>query len=75
MAETWIYVEHPDLDGPPVRVALESFLKQHEAKGWVAVEAPPLDTDAAARETFKRVFGKVPKKDAAKGPKKTAAKK
>jgi len=75
MAETWIYVEHPDVSGPPVRVALESFLKQLEKKGWVAVEIPRANSDASARETFARVFGKVPKKDAVKGPKKAAAKK
>lgn len=70
MADTWIYIEHPDIDAPPVVVALESFLKSFEKKGWVAVEVPPKSSSAEARETFKRVFGNVPKKDAVKGPKK-----
>ncbi len=70
MAETWIYMEHPDIDGDPSQVTLESFLKLYEKKGWVAVANPPSSSDATARETFKRVFGNVPKKDAVKGPKK-----
>lgn len=70
MAETWIYIEHPDVEGDPARVTLEAFLKMHEGKGWVAVADPPKSSSAEARETFKRVFGNVPKKDAVKGPKK-----
>jgi hypothetical protein len=75
MAETWIYVEHPDVKGDPALVTLESFLNLYERKGWVAMEDPPISTQESNRETFSRVFGNVPKKDAVKGPKKKAAKK
>ena len=75
MAEVWIYVEHPDIKGDPALVSLDSFLKVHEKKGWVAMEDPPIGTEESARETFSRVFGDVPKKDAVKGPKKKTTKK
>ena len=75
MAEVWIYVSHPDVKGPPVRVSLDSFLKSLEGKGWVAEDSPPVSAQESERETFSRVFGDVSKSDAAKGPKKKVAKK
>jgi hypothetical protein len=75
MAETWIYVTHPGVEGSESRVTLDSFLGSLEAKGWVAMENPPTSTQESKRETFKRVFGDVPKSEAVKGPKKKAAKK
>jgi hypothetical protein len=74
MAEVWIYVTHPDVK-EPARVTLESFLGTFEDKGWEAMEDPPISTQESNRETFARVFGNVPKKDAVKGPKKKDAKK
>lgn len=74
MSEVWIYVTHPDVEDP-ARVTLESFLGTLEKKGWVAMEDPPVSTQETNRETFKRVFGDVPKKDAVKGPKKKASSK
>ena len=75
MAEVWIYITHPDVKGEPAFVTLDSFLELHEGKGWVAMENPPASTHESARETFSRVFGDVPRKDAVKGPKKKVAKK
>ena len=69
MAETWILTEHPDLDGPPVRRTLDSFLNLYEKKGWVAVETPSNAIETSG-EVFKRVFGDVDRSDAYKGPKK-----
>jgi hypothetical protein len=74
MAEVWIYVSHPDVKGDPVRVSLDSFTASFEKKGWVAVD-PPVSAQESSRETYSRVFGNVPKKDAAKGPKKKTVKK
>ncbi len=72
--EVWIYMTHPDVEGPPVKRTLTSFLNLHERKGWVALETPPTNPAKTSRETFKRVFGDVAREDATKGPKKAEAK-
>ena len=62
MAETWIYVEHPDLENSLKEVTLNSFVKLHEGKGWVAVEDPKVLQVETPREAKARVFKDIKKR-------------
>ena len=62
MAETWIYVEHPDLKDSLTVVTLTSFVKLYEAKGWVAVEDPKVLEVETPREAQSRVFKQIKKR-------------
>ena len=68
MAETWIYIEHPDLKDSLIVVTLTSFVKLYEGKGWVAVEDPKVLEVETPREAKARVFKQIKKR-------KTSAKK
>lgn len=62
MAETWIYIEHPDLEGSLTEVPLASFVNLHEGKGWVAVEDPKVLEIETPREAEARVFKQIKKR-------------
>jgi len=62
MAETWIYVEHPDLEDSLTEVTLISFVNLHEGKGWVAVEDPKVLEVETPREAQARVFKDIKKR-------------
>lgn len=40
MPDTWIYMTHPDVKGPPVKRTQHSFDKLYKRKGWVVVDKP-----------------------------------
>ena len=62
MPETWIYVEHPDLENSLTEVTLTSFVNLHEKKGWVAVEDPKVLEVETPREAQARVFKDIKKR-------------
>ena len=62
MAETWIYIEHPDLEDSLIVVTLTSFVKLYEGKGWVAVEDPKVLEVETPREAKARVFKQIKKR-------------
>jgi len=64
MAVTWIYTTHPDVEGPPVKRTLESFVNSFEKKGWEAVEDPNVVEHETQRESHTRVFKQIKKRKA-----------
>ncbi len=40
MPDTWIWIEHPDVKGPPVKVPQDSFDKLYKRKGWTKADKP-----------------------------------
>ena len=62
MAETWIYMQHPDLENSLSKVTLEAFVGNHEKKGWEAVEDPQVLKAETPREAKSRVFKSIKKK-------------
>ena len=58
---TWVLIEHPDLDNEPVLVTMHAFDTLHKSKGWKRVkevapevrESAPRDSTAAKSSTKK----------------------
>lgn len=58
MSEIWIYTSHPDLEGPPVRRTLASYVNLYEKKGWVVEGDGPQGKKETPREAYARIFPK-----------------